>query len=201
MYEDMIMGHYFVNQEDLNSEKKEHVVLIKDKKFSFMTDHGVFSKKGLDFGSRLLIESTIDLSFDKALDLGCGYGPIGIILKSFNFKAMVDMVDINLRAIELAEENARNNHVTVNVFESNGFDNITSKYDLIVTNPPIRTGKKVIYKMFEDAGQHLTDNGSLYMVIQKKQGAMSAIKFCQTIYKDVQVIKKKSGYMIIKCCL
>jgi len=195
------MGHYFVNQEDLNSEKKEHVVLIKDKKFSFMTDHGVFSKKGLDFGSRLLIESTIDLSFDKALDLGCGYGPIGIILKSFNFKAMVDMVDINLRAIELAEENARNNHVTVNVFESNGFDNITSKYDLIVTNPPIRTGKKVIYKMFEDAGQHLTDNGSLYMVIQKKQGAMSAIKFCQTIYKDVQVIKKKSGYMIIKCCL
>ncbi|MDA3931827.1 MAG: methyltransferase [Tenericutes bacterium] len=195
------MGHYFINQEDLNSNKKEHFVLIEDKKFSFITDHGVFSKKGLDFGSRLLIDTTKDLSFNSALDLGCGYGPIGIILKSFNFKAMIDMVDVNERAIELAKENSRNNYTTVNVFKSDGFQNISEKYDLIVTNPPIRTGKKVIYKMFEDAMHHLADNGSLYMVIQKKQGAMSAIKFCQTIYNDVEIVSKKSGYVIIRCCL
>ncbi|QWB99824.1 class I SAM-dependent methyltransferase [Mycoplasmatota bacterium] len=195
------MGHYFINQDDLNSDKKEHVVLIKDKKYSFITDHGVFSKKGLDFGSRLLIESTLDLNFDHALDMGCGYGPIGIILKSFNFKAKIDMVDVNHRAIELAKENARNNRVTVNVFESDGFSKIENQYDLIVTNPPIRTGKKTIYKMFEDAKTHLTKNGSLFIVIQKKQGAMSAFKFCQNIYRHVDIVNKKSGYVIIKCCL
>lgn len=195
------MSHYFTNEKDLKSNQKIHKVMIENKPFLFQTDHGVFSKKGLDFGSRLLIKNVIHLSFNKALDLGCGYGPIGLSLKAFNPKATIDMVDINERAINLAKANASLNKLKVHAFVSDGFNQINDKYDLIVTNPPIRAGKKIIYGFFEDAKKHLLSNGNLFMVIQKKQGASSAMKFCQSIYSHVEVVDKKSGYLIIKCGL
>lgn len=193
------MGHYFTNQKDLKTHQITHHVKIENQSFHFVTDHGVFSMKGLDFGSRLLIETVLKCDFQKGLDLGCGYGPIGIILKHFHPEADIDMVDINQRALQLADDNAKRNHVSVCVYESQGFDQVDKQYDLIVTNPPIRAGKKVIYGFFNHAIEHLNDGGALYVVIQKKQGAPSAIKYCQTIYKEVQVVQKKSGYFIFKC--
>jgi len=193
------MRHYFTNDDTLKSHLKKHLIVVEDKHFTLQTDHGVFSKQGLDFGSRLLIETLIHKPFSKVLDLGCGYGPIGIILKAFNPNAEIDMVDVNERAIELAKENAKLNKQAVRVFLSDGLNQVKDQYDFIVTNPPIRAGKSVIYRFFEDAKEHLTENGSLYIVIQKKQGAPSAFTFCQTIYPKVAIVEKKSGYQIIKC--
>jgi 16S rRNA (guanine1207-N2)-methyltransferase len=195
------MGHYFTNDKNLKSNEKIHYVMVDGQRFSFKTDHGVFSKKGLDFGTRLLIETVKNCQYQKVLDLGCGYGPMGIILKSLNPSADVTMVDVNQRAIELTKQNALLNHQAVKAFESDGLNDVRGQFDLIVTNPPIRAGKKVIYRFFEDSKKHLTEDGSLYIVIQKKQGAPSTMAFCQEIYKHVKVVQKKSGYHIIKCGL
>ncbi|MGE4572132.1 MAG: class I SAM-dependent methyltransferase [Candidatus Izemoplasmatales bacterium] len=195
------MGHYFTNDDSLKSNTKIHDVLLANKYYSFKTDHGVFSKKGLDFGSRLLIETVMKYPYHKLLDLGCGYGPMGIILKSIQPQAVVDMVDINERAIELAKMNAKLNKTDVYPFVSDGFDQVKDQYDIIVTNPPIRAGKAVIYRFFEEAKKHLMPKGYLFIVIQKKQGAPSTLAFCQSIYSSVEVIQKKSGYQIIRCGL
>lgn len=193
------MRHYFTNDDQLKSHIKTHHVSFENKSFHFQTDHGVFSIKGLDFGSRLLLETVNQVKFNKVLDLGCGYGPIGIILKHFHQEAEVDMVDINQRALELSKENAKTNHVLASVYESDGFNKVNGTFDLIVTNPPIRAGKKVIYQFFKDAKDHLTPDGALYVVIQKKQGAPSAMAYCETIYSHVEVDCKKSGYIVFKC--
>lgn len=193
------MGHYFTNQDALKTNQKIHHVSMMNHSFHFLTDHGVFSMKGLDFGSRLLIESVMKEDFHQLLDLGCGYGPIGIILKHFHPDALVDMVDVNHRALELAKDNANRNRVKARIYESNGLDQVEGLYDLIVTNPPIRAGKDVIYGFFKDAIEHLNDKGALFVVIQKKQGAPSAMRYCQSIYADVKVVEKKSGYFVLRC--
>lgn len=194
------MSHYFTKENDtLKSNEKLILVKIKDKSFSFYTDHGVFSKQGLDFGSRLLIETILDNGEKKVLDVGCGYGPLGIIFKSFNPDSDVSMIDVNERAIKLSQKNATKNKAIVNVFYSDGFSEIKEEYDLIFTNPPIRAGKDVIYAFFNGAKNHLQAEGMFFFVMNKKHGAPSAIKKCEEIFSSVEVINKKSGYYIIKC--
>jgi 16S rRNA (guanine1207-N2)-methyltransferase len=194
------MSHYFTsNNDDLKSLEKNVYIKIKNQSFSFLTDHGVFSKKGLDFGSRLLIESVLDIPAKRVLDLGCGFGPIGIIYQSNYPEAKVLMVDVNDRAVKLAIKNSKLNKVKPEVKISDGFNEVNGQFDLILSNPPIRAGKKVIYRFFEDAKDILTEDGLFIFVINKNQGAPSAIKKCETIYDSVEVINKKSGYYIIKC--
>lgn len=187
------MSYYFSNDDKLKSEIKKISVKIKDNLYSFYTDNGVFSKKGLDFGTRTLLESIPNLNGD-ILDLGCGYGPIGIYLAKYG---NVDMVDINKRSINLAIKNSELNKVKVNVFESDGFKNITKKYDYIVTNPPIRVGKNKLYELLFEAKKHLKDNGIMYLVINKDQGAKSVIKDLSSEY-EVNVINKNKGFYIIE---
>lgn len=194
------MSHYYSKENDsLKTNEKLIYVNIKEKVYSFTTDHGVFSKAGLDFGSRLLIENVISMNSESFLDLGCGYGPLGIIYKANNQKAKVTMTDVNDRAIKLTQKNASLNKVEVEAFYSDGFSAITNTFDLIITNPPIRAGKEVVYRIFTDAALFLRDKGSFIFVINQKQGAPSAIKKCESIYREVEVIAKKSGYYIIKC--
>ncbi len=195
------MSHYFSSDNDkLKSNEKKIYVVISDMKFNFITDNGVFSKSGLDFGSRVLIETIKDMPEKRVLDLGCGYGPIAVILGKFWKDSRFKAVDINERAIKLAKINAELNRTeNIEVEISNGFENINSKYNMIITNPPIRAGKKIIYDFFEESINYLEKNGSLVFVMNKKQGALSAIKKCQTIYNDVEVINSKSGYMIVRC--
>ena len=192
------MNHYFTNQE-MESNLKSAFVKIRDKDFKFYTDNGVFSKKGLDFGSRTLINELLDLDLSgRVLDVGCGYGVIGIILSSF-FHLNVDMVDVNKRAIHLTKMNIKENNVSdISAFYSDVYENINDKYDVIVTNPPIRAGKEVVYKILFGAKEHLTCGGALYFVINKDQGAKSAIKDLEKI-ADVEVIKKNKGFFVIKC--
>ena len=100
------MNHYFTN-EQLPSNVQKKIININDKSYSFYTDNGVFSKKGLDYGSRSLITSLLNENISgDVLDLGCGYGVIGIVLASF-FDINVDMVDVNLRAIHLEKRNIK----------------------------------------------------------------------------------------------
>ncbi|HPD99773.1 MAG TPA: class I SAM-dependent methyltransferase [Bacillota bacterium] len=194
------MSHYYTKENDtLKSNEKEVLIKIREKSFSFLTDHGVFSKQGLDFGSRLLIESVLDQEEKNVLDVGCGYGPLGIIYNSFYPKSNVSMIDINDRAIKLTQKNALKNKVSVNVFFSDGFSEVKDEFNLIISNPPIRAGKDVVYSIFEGAKNHLMVGGSFYFVMNKKHGAPSAIKKCEEVFSSVEVINKKSGYYIIKC--
>lgn len=192
------MNHYFTNS-DVKSELKKTTCIVNDKKFIFNTDNGVFSKRGLDFGSRTLIDVLLSLEISgNLLDVGCGYGVIGIILSSF-FDVNVDMVDVNKRAIHLTNMNIKANNVSnVSAFYSDIYSNVDKKYDVIVTNPPIRAGKDTVYKFLFDAKNYLVCGGSLYFVINKDQGAKSVIKDLSSCV-NVEVLRKNKGFFVIKC--
>ncbi len=191
------MNHYFTN-ENLKSEIKKVLIKINNKTFTFNTDLGVFSKKGLDFGSRTLINALLKENLSgRLLDVGCGYGTIGIILSTF-FSLNTDMIDINKRAVHLAELNIKENKVqNCKAFVSDIYLNVTEKYDYIVTNPPIRAGKDVVYKILFDASKHLNKNGALYFVINKNQGALSTKRDLEKVAK-VEVLEKNKGFYCFK---
>ena len=189
------MSHYFTN-DYIKSNRQKINVIIKNIKLTFITDNGIFSKKGLDYGTRTLLEN-IDIENIKGnvLDLGCGYGPIGIYLKKIK-NLNIDMIDINKRALNLAKENAKINDVKVNIFESNIYENINKKYDYIITNPPIKVGKKILYQILFEAKNHLKPNGELLFVVNKNGGAKSIIKDMQKDY-EISIIKKNKGFYVI----
>ena len=191
------MGHYFIN-EDLEHNKKIIKVIIKNEDFNFITDNGVFSKKGLDFGTRTLLENLDYKNINgKILDFGCGYGSIGIIVSKFT-GLEVDMLDINKRSIELAKENSKLNKVKTNIFESNIYENVQDKYDYIISNPPIRVGNEILYKILFEAKDHLNDNGKLIIVVNKDQGAKSLMEKLKKFY-NVNLIAKNKGFFVILC--
>ena len=191
------MSHYFENNPTSSHEEKMIKVFIKNNHFSFITDNDVFSKKGLDFGTRTLLESIdIDKINGKVLDFGCGYGPIGIFLAYYGKD--VDMLDINNRAIELAKRNAKINNVKANIFASDLYDNVADKYDYIISNPPIRVGKEILYKILFGAKEYLNQNGHLIFVVHKDQGAKTLAKNLEEKYK-VTIINKKKGFFVIDC--
>ena len=193
------MKHYYTNNEDLVSAPEQFSFFYRDKELKFISDNGVFPKKMVDFGSRVLLDAIIiDESKRSLLDVGCGYGTFGVALKSIYPFLQIDMVDVNERALSLAKKNLQINKLDANVFLSNIYDNVKDKYDLIVTNPPIRAGKEIVTKILVDAKEHLNPNGEIWVVIQKKQGAPSAKKNLETVFKNVNVVKKDKGYYILK---
>lgn len=190
------MEHYFTNNNNIKSNEKLHEVNIDDIQLKFISDNGVFSKKGLDFGTRTLLQTIpIDRITGNVLDFGCGYGPIGIYVAK-RTSSNVDMVDINLRSLNLTRKNAKLNNVEVNVFESNIYENINKKYDYIISNPPIRVGKEILYKILFEAKRYLKKNGELWIVINKDQGAKSVARDLEKEY-EVSVVNKNKGFYII----
>lgn len=191
------MAQYFDNI-DLKSEIRKFNVNILDMNLSFYSDNGVFCKEHLDFGTRLLLEN---IDWDEVggniLDIGCGYGPIGII-SSKKTKQKVTMCDVNRRALHLTRMNAKENEVDADILESNCYENITDIYDTIITNPPIRAGKKIIYEILFGAKNHLHDYGKLFLVIHKDQGAKSLMRDLEKVYK-VSILEKNKGFFVIKC--
>lgn len=188
------MSHYFTNDE-VKSDVKTIKSIINEREYAFYTDNNLFSKEKIDFGTKLLLESITNIH-GNILDLGCGYGVIGIYLRS-NYDVKVDMVDVNKRAIALANKNIElHNLNNINAFESDGYKNIVSEYDYIVTNPPIRIGKEKLYNLLISAKDHLKKEGKLILVIRKEQGAKSLNKELEKFY-SVKIINKKKGYCII----
>lgn len=192
------MEHYYSKTPTVSHDESKISYKLRDIELEFITDAGVFSKKRVDFGSDLLINSIPEIT-GEILDIGCGYGAIGISLSSLFPSAKVTMIDINERAVDLTNRNIKLNSIkNAQVLQSDGFENITGSFDVIVSNPPIRTGKKVIYPIFEQSINYLNNNGSIYLVIQKKQGANSALDKLESIYGNCEVINKDAGYWILK---
>ncbi len=165
---------------------------------TFTTDAGVFSKGELDAGSRLLLDALPALKGD-VLDIGCGWGAIGVAIAKANKAAKVTMVDVNHRALDLCRDNCARNGVSAEVLESDGMTAVMgTKFDAIVTNPPIRAGKQIIYRMFADAAVSLNEGGALYLVIRKQQGAESCVKYLKTLFETVEKINKSAGFWVLK---
>ena len=196
------MDHYFTDNRHLRENRKELSFRFWCFNYSFITDNGVFSKDALDYGTRVLLNTLKEqdtLLGNHILDVGCGYGPIGIILKKAYADKTVEMVDVNPRALQLAKENAEKNHVEVNIHASNVYEQVQEHaFTDIITNPPIRAGKSVIYKIFAEAYEHLCDEGSLWVVIRKQQGALSAVKKIEEVFGNCEILRKEKGYFVLK---
>lgn len=193
--------HYYTKNSDLDHNRKTWSFELRGSSIQFISDAGVFSKTTVDFGSRLLIESFEATSPDgKFLDVGCGYGPIGLAFAKSYPEAQVDMVDVNDRALELSAENAKNNGLgNVRVFESSVYDAVADcDYTDIISNPPIRAGKKIVHEILSGSFEHLQTGGSLWIVIQKKQGGPSAAAKMEEVFGNVEVVAKYKGYFIYR---
>ena len=192
------MNHYFTNNDKLKENIQKVNVDIHSINYYFYTDNGVFSKGELDFGTELLLK-TFKYTYPqdkKVLDIGCGCGPIGIYLSKLGFT--VDMTDVNEKTINLSKKALNEQMLKANVFKSDAYENINDRYDYIISNPPIRVGKEKLYEIIMDAKKHLNENGEVWLVVRKKQGADSLVRDMKDIYKTVNVINKKKGFCVIK---
>lgn len=191
--------HYYSQSPTSESRPVAASFSYRGHDLTLMTDAGVFSRGELDNGTRILLEALPEEIHGRVLDLGCGWGPVGICVGLENPDAQIVFSDINERALRLTQDNASRYGIKGTFIQSDGFSGIDGIFDCIITNPPIRTGKQVIYQMFADAQKQLTESGSLYIVIRKQQGAESAKKYLQTLFPDVTVIDKSGGFWIIRC--
>lgn len=193
------MSHYFKEDKQLEHDIRKKEFFIDDIKLNMLTDRGVFSKERLDFGTHVLLKNMrVKESMKNIIDMGCGYGPIGLFLAKKYPDKNIFMYDINTRAIDLANENKKLNRISnVHISVSNLFDNCDISADLIVTNPPIRAGKQTVFKLYEQAYEHLNDGGHFYCVIQKKQGAPSTYNKLLDLFSNCEVLEKEKGYWIL----
>ena len=191
------MNQYFNNNNNLESEIKENKVKVLDTEFYMYTDNGVFNKKGLDFGTRVLLENLDITGKYSFLDVGSGCGPIGFYILLNNKNALVDMIDINNRAIKLTKMGLKKNRISAKVFNSDVYKNVDGKYDMIITNPPIHAGKEKVYEIIRGAKDHLNKDGELWIVIRKDQGSKSLINDNSDLFL-FEIVAKVKGFWIIK---
>ena len=191
--------HYYTREPASESRPADCAFTYRGIGMTFVTDAGVFSRGEVDNGTRALLEALPEEMAGEILDLGCGWGVIGISVALKWPEARVTMADVNLRALELARKNAEKNRAGVTCAESDGMEAFMGKaFDAVITNPPIRAGKQVIYKMFADAAECLKPGGALYLVIRKQQGAESCLKYLQTLYPRVEKLDRSGGFWVLK---
>ena len=191
------MKHYFTDNTDLKSEQSQFIFRFHKYDLLFTSDNGVFSKNMIDYGSRVLLDN-IEITNEKTLlDVGCGYRTFGICLNKVYSHLNVDMVDVNDRALGLAKLNAKNNNIHANIYKSFIYENVQGSYDVIVTNPPVRAGKEVVTTILQESIEHLNENGSLWVILQKKQGAPSAKKKMEEVFGNCEIVKRDKGYYLL----
>jgi len=193
------MDHYFTNNENLKSELTKIKFSYDKYELFFVGDNGVFSKNHIDYGSYILLETFIkNYSGQKnVLDVGCGYGFIGLSLAKI-LGVNASLIDVNKRALHLAKVNAKENKLNVDIFESDAYQNVKNKYDVIITNPPVRAGKKVLLAILEQASKHLNADGQLWYVLRKDHGAKSMEKLLNKHY-EINLMEKSKGFYVY-CC-
>ena len=195
------MEHYYTNNPTTESREKIINSTIANENLKFYTDNGVFSKESVDFGTKTMLESfTTNKENAKVADIGCGYGVISIFLAKKYPTYKFTMVDVNNRVLELSKKNIELNNIEneVEVLESSSFDNVEGNFDIVLTNPPIRAGKKIVHKIMTDSYGHLNAQGELWVVIQKKQGMASCKKLLEDTFSMVEIVTKNKGYYILK---
>lgn len=193
------MSHYFDSKQNTKSIESKFTLKYKDNLFVFITDKGIFSKNYIDFGTKCLLDVVSNEKlYGNVLDLGSGYGPICIILKKLFSNLNLFGIEVNNRAYNLSKKNALLNNVNINLFNLDAIklDNIL--FDFIVFNPPIKSGKKNIYDLYNQSFSYLKENGALYIVIKKQHGALSTIKELEKNNFFVNILDKVNGYFIIK---
>jgi len=191
------MSHYFIEDPNLSDDFRTFAYYFGGHDFHFTTNSGVFSPGHVDPLSDLLIRTVPPLS-GSLLDLGCGWGAIGIALAK-PYGLMLTLADINPRALALAKKNCHENNVAAEIVQSDCFDNIAGMFDTIMLNPPIHAGKTIVWRMFEQSIDHLNENGCFYVVILEKHGAKSAIKKLCEVFGHCEIVHKKKGETIL-CC-
>lgn len=194
------MSHYYSNDQNLNSRIKEISYDFKGVRVNLKTNLGVFSKDRVDFGTNVLLNSIDeDLDNKQVLDVGCGYGIIGLSIAKKYINSKVHLVDVNERAVELAKQNSISNKINnASIYVSNVFENVKDKFDFIITNPPIRAGKVIVHNIVLGSYELLNSGGATFVVIQKKQGSPSLIKEMEGVFDSVEIVDKKNGYNVIK---
>lgn len=200
------MGHhYFEDNTELAHDYHTLNFDYAGEKLQFKTDRGVFSREAIDYGSRVLLEAVRDElealeETQQLLDVGCGYGAMGLSLAKKFPDLRVDMVDVSERALDLARDNAETNRIpNVTIQTSDGYDQVEKKdYQHIISNPPIRAGKKVVHRILTEAKDYLVVGGKVTVVIQKKQGAPSAKQKMQETYGNVSELTRQKGYWILQ---
>lgn len=191
--------YYSKTQENIKSEPKQYIFNFKNHSFKFNTDNGVFSKDYIDYGSFALLKEFIPNELDAPiLDMGAGYGPIGIVIsKLYNKKTI--MCEINERAYNLILSNIKLNNSNSIAYNSNLYEKVIDiKFSSIVTNPPIRAGKDIVFAIYDGAYNQLLEGGELWVVIQKKQGAPSSKSHIEEIFGNCEIVAKDRGYYILK---
>ncbi|UTB81519.1 class I SAM-dependent methyltransferase [Staphylococcus carnosus] len=198
------MSHYYDKDPEVASQREDFKYRYQQNELKLATDSGVFSKGKIDYGSDLLLRTFLKEHppgpSKTIIDVGCGYGPIGLMIAKVSPHHKVILLDVNHRALDLAKENSEKNHIDNAVIqESDGLAEIPDdSADMIVTNPPIRAGKSVVQGILEDAYSKLKKDGELYVVIQKKQGMPSAKKKMEAVFGNVETLAKDKGYYILK---
>ena len=212
------MSHYFSEKQEVKSDRKIIRYEIENRNFEFVTDNGVFSKTKVDFGTDVMLKVFLRENMNKknqkfdVLDIGCGYGVVSVVMKAFFQKIKTVSSDVNERALELARENLFKNGVVKSndsedndfgnsdfkVIKSFAFDNISEKFDVILSNPPIRAGKQTIFQIYEKSFEHLNENGEFYCVIQTKHGAKSTQKKLEEVFGNCETLEIDAGYRIFR---
>ena len=188
---------YFAENPDAEHDIHELKVQLLGQKMTFLTDAGVFSKKMIDYGSQALLKCLDFHKQESVLDVGCGYGTLGLTLVKAK-EVEATLVDINQRALDLARQNAERNQVLATIFQSNIYQNVEGRFHHIISNPPIRAGKQVVHEVITGSYTHLLDGGDLTIVIQKKQGAPSAKAKMEDVFGNCEILKKDKGYYILR---
>lgn len=192
--------HYYTARPQSAHRPRRWKTTLRGKELVFITDAGVFSAEGVDRGTRLLIE-TVELPQEgDVLDLGCGYGVLGIACAVSEPGLRVVMVDINQRALELARQNARlNGAANTEILESDGYQALKGRrFDLILTNPPFRQGKELVSAWLKDGRNYLKPGGRLVMVVRTQQGAHSWRRRLEEWYGHCEELEKGGGYRVFQ---
>jgi 16S rRNA (guanine1207-N2)-methyltransferase len=193
--------HYFSENPKSPFIKEQFEIEILGEKLTIHSGSGLFSLKELDFGTELLIKNA-KIDFNKQseiLDLGCGYGVVGIALKKHYPNINVTMIDVNDRATRVSKQNCDENDTECLVVKSDIFTNPLlkdKKFDVILTNPPFSAGKKVCIQFIEQSFEHLNKDGSLQLVAPHNKGGESLKKVMKETFGNVDELAKKRGYRV-----